>query len=81
MYSVHFSHGNRRYNVYSESGHLWPSRKCPDYQGILISGVTLYTNMAFGAAKALQFIKVSSLQRVLIRGIQYSFGPIPLLPL
>ena len=29
----------------------------------------MYTNMTFGAAKVVLFIEVSSLQRVLIRGI------------
>ena len=36
----------------------------------------MYTNMAFGAAKAVLFIEVSSLQGVLIRGVPlYTGGP------
>ena len=35
----------------------------------LISGVELYTNMAFGTAKSVLFIEVSSFQGVLIRGV------------
>ena len=38
--------------------------RCPDF-----SGVKLYTNMAFGTAKSVLFIEVSSYQGVLIRGV------------
>ena len=38
-------------------------------ESVLISGVTMCTNMAFGAAKVVLFIEVSSNQGVLIRGV------------
>ena len=37
-------------------------------ESVLISGVKLYTNMAFGTTKSVLFIEVSSFQGVLIRG-------------
>ena len=43
-------------------------------ESVLISGVELYTDLAHGTAKTVLFIKVSSFQGVLIRGIlQYIY--------
>ena len=39
-------------------------------EGVLISGVKLYTHMAFRTAKSVLFIEVSSFQGVLIGGVQ-----------
>ena len=42
--------------------------QCPDYQGVLISGVEKYTNVAIGIAKTVLYIEVSLFQSVLIEG-------------
>ena len=52
--------------------HYYSGTSIPDTLGteesVLISGVELYTNLAFGTAKGVMFTKVSSFQGVLIRG-------------
>ena len=57
MYTVKF--------VYSR--HLWTKKNCPDYRGVLISEVHLYTlYIAMGPQLTVLIIEVSLFQSVLI---------------
>ena len=51
------------------SGHLWDQYKCPDYRGVLISGVNLYYKAQFGTFVSVLNTGVSSFQGVLDRGV------------
>ena len=47
------------------SGHPWDKCKCPDYRGVLISGVKLYYKAQFGTFVSVLNMGVSSFQGVL----------------
>ena len=50
-------------------GHPWNKYKCPDYRGVLISGVNLYYKAQFGTFISVLNTGVSSFQGVLNRGV------------
>ena len=50
------------------SGHPWDKYKCPDYRGVLISGVNLYYKAQFGTFVSVLNTGVSSFQGVLSGG-------------
>ena len=47
----------------------WDKYKCPDYRGVLISGVNLYYKAQFGTFVSVLDTGVSSFQGVLYRGV------------
>ena len=51
------------------SGHPWDKYKCPEYRGVLISGVNLYYKAQFGTFVSVLNTGVSSFQDVLNRGV------------
>ena len=51
------------------SRHHWDKYKCPDYRGVLISGVNLYYKAQFGTFLSVLNTGVSSFQSVLDRGV------------
>ena len=44
------------------SGHPWDKYKCPDYRGVLISGVNLYYKAQFGTFVSVLNTGVSSIE-------------------
>ena len=50
-------------------GHPWDKYKCPDYKGVLISGLNLYYKAQFGTSVSVLNTGVSSFQGVLNRGV------------
>ena len=50
-------------------GQHWDKYKCPDYRGVLISGVNLYYKAQFGTFLRVLNTGVSSFQGVLNRGV------------
>ena len=54
-------------------GQHWDKYKCPDYRGILISGVNLYYKAQFGKFASVLNTEVSSFQGVLNRGVSLYF--------
>ena len=62
--------GNTVEPLYSE--HPWDKYKCPDYRGVLISGVSLYYKAQFGTFVSVLNTGVSLFQGVLIRGFTLS---------
>ena len=50
-------------------GQHWDKYKCPDYRGVLISGVNLYYKAQFGTFVSVLNTGVSSFQGVLNRGV------------
>ena len=51
------------------SGHHWDKYKCPEYRGVLISGVNLHYKAQFGTFVSVLNTGVSSFQGVLNRGV------------
>ncbi len=47
-------------------GHHWDRPKCPDYRGVLISEIVLYTKDTFVILESVLIIEVSLLQSALI---------------
>ncbi len=56
-------------------GHHWDRPKCPDWRGVLISEVVLYTEATFGTpAESVLIIELSLFQSVLIREVPLYFS-------